>query len=239
MKKTITLLAFLFVTITNAQNWDKEKITGNGNQITITRTTESYDKISTAGSFNIELVSGKEGNITIKGDENIINHIVTEVNGNELKIYFEKNKSYNYKEQITILVPFEEISEISFIGSGKMITKNAITANSFEAKMAGSGDCYLEINAKKITAKIAGSGVLKISGTTDELEAKVAGSGDLNCAKLSTKNADVGVAGSGSLEVNCTNNLKAGVAGSGSIQYIGKPKFIEKNIVGSGDITSY
>ena len=31
MKKTITLLAFLFVAITNAQNWDKEKITGNGN----------------------------------------------------------------------------------------------------------------------------------------------------------------------------------------------------------------
>ena len=49
-----------------------------------------------------------------------------------------------------ITIPFEEISEISFAGSGNMITKNAINATDFEAKMAGSGDCTLEINAKNI-----------------------------------------------------------------------------------------
>ena len=154
MRKLTVLLALISISIANAQNWDKEKVKGNGVQTTITRTTESYDKISTGGSFNVELVSGKEGTITIKGDENIISHIVTEVIGNELKVYFEKNRSYNYKQDITITIPFEEISEISFAGSGNMITKNAINATDFEAKMAGSGDCTLEINAKNRAVKI-------------------------------------------------------------------------------------
>lgn len=238
MRKLTVLLALISISIANAQ-WNKEKIKGNGVQATITRTTEPYDKISTGGSFNIELVSGKEGTITIEGDENIINHIVTEVVGNELKVHFEKDRSYNYKQDITITIPFEEISEISFAGSGNMVTKNAINATDFEAKMAGSGDCTLEINAKNIIAKMAGSGNLKLSGTTNELEAKTAGSGDLNCTKLSSENANVAVAGSGSLEVNCTNNLIAKVAGSGNIQYKGKPKTIDSNVAGSGDISSF
>jgi hypothetical protein len=239
MRKLTVSLVLISISIASAQNWDKEKVKGNGVQTTITRTTESYDNISTGGSFNVELVSGKEGTITIKGDENIISHIVTEVIGNELKVYFEKNRSYDYKQDITITIPFEEISEISFAGSGNMITKNAINATDFEAKMAGSGDCALEINVKNIVAKIAGSGNLKLSGTAENLEAKTAGSGDLNCTKLVSQNADVAVAGSGSLEVNCTNNLIAKVAGSGSIQYKGKPQSMDKNIIGSGDISSF
>jgi hypothetical protein len=237
MRKLTVLLALIIISIASAQNWDIEKVKENGVQTTITRTTESYDKISTGGSFNVELVSGNEGTITIKGDENIISHIVTEVIGSELKVYFEKNRSYNYKQDITITIPFEDISEISFAGSGNMITKNAINATDFEAKMAGSGDCALEINAKNIVAKIAGSGNLKLSGTAENVEAKTAGSGDLNCTKLVSQNADVAVAGSGSLEVNCTNNLIAKVTGSGNIQYKGNPKIIDSNVAGSGDIS--
>jgi hypothetical protein len=239
MRKLTVLLALISISIASAQNWDIEKVKENGVQTTITRTTESYDKISTGGSFNVELVLGKEGTITIQVDENIISHIVTEVIGNELKVYFEKNRSYDYKQDITITIPFEEISEISFAGSGNMITKNAINATDFEAKMAGSGDCALEINVKNSVAKRAGSGNLKLSGTAENLEAKTAGSGDLNCTKLVSQNADVAVAGSGSLEVNCTNNLIAKVAGSGSIQYKGKPQSMDKNIIGSGDISSF
>lgn len=237
MRKLTVLLALITISIVNAQNWNKEKVRENGIQTTINRATESYDKIATAGSFNVELVSGKEGTINIKGDENIINYIVTEVIDNELKVYFKKNKSYNYKQEITIIIPFEEISEISFTGSGNMVTKKVINATNFAIKMAGSGNCIFEINAKNIVANIAGSGNLQLLGATDELEAKTAGSGDLNCDKLISQNADVAVAGSGSLEVNCTNNLIAKVAGSGNIRYKGKPKTIDTKVAGSGDIS--
>ncbi|GAA4058683.1 head GIN domain-containing protein [Flavobacterium chungnamense] len=237
MRKLTVLLALISISIANAQNWDKEKVKGNGVQTTITRTTESYDKISTGDSFNVELVSGKEGTITIKGDENIISHVVTEIIGNELKVYFEKDRSYNYKQDITITIPFEEISEIWFTGSGNLITKDVINAKDFDVKMTGSGNCELEINAKKVDAKFTGSGNLKLSGLTSELEAKTAGSGNLNCIKLTSENANVAVAGSGSLEVNCTNNLIAKVAGSGNIQYKGNPKIIDSNVAGSGDIS--
>jgi hypothetical protein len=239
MRKLVLLAAIISISITNAQNWNGEKIKGNGVQATITRTTESYDEISAGGSFKVELVAGKEGTITISGDENIINHIVTEVKGSTLQIGFEKNKSYSYHSNIVITVPFEEIRAVSFAGSGEIVTKDTITANNFEANLTGSGDGDITVNTKNLTTSLTGSGDLKISGTTDELEAKVAGSGDLSCTKLIAQNADVSVAGSGDLKVNCTNKLKASVAGSGNIHYKSKPETIDSKVSGSGDITSY
>jgi hypothetical protein len=238
MRKLTVLVALISISIANAQNWKQEKVKGNGVQTTITKTTESYDKISTGGSFYVELVLGKEGTITIQGDENIISQIVTEVIGNELKVYFEKNRSYNYKQDITITIPFEKISALSFAGSGNLIGKDVINASDFEVKMTGSGDCSLEINAKNVDAKFTGSGNLKLSGTAENLEAKTAGSGNLNCTKLVSQNADVAVAGSGRLEVNCTNKLIAKVAGSGNIQYNGNPKIIDSKVAGSGEISA-
>lgn len=69
MKKSILILALLCLTISNAQKL--KKIKGNQKNISISRTTTSYEKISVSGSFNVKLISGKEGNISIKGDENL------------------------------------------------------------------------------------------------------------------------------------------------------------------------
>jgi len=58
MKKTTLLLALLFVTMANAQKWDKKKVAGNGNETTITRTTSDYDEISVGGPLKVDFVSG-------------------------------------------------------------------------------------------------------------------------------------------------------------------------------------
>lgn len=238
MQKLSVLLAIFTLSIANAQSWDNEKIKGNGVTTTVTRTTQNYDKIAVQGSFNVELIAAKEGTITINGDENLMEYLITEVVDQELKIYFKKNLNYSYRSTIKITVPFEEINEVSLTGSGEMVTKNTINATNFEVKMTGSGECVLQINAQKTIAKFTGSGNLELSGTTDELEAKTAGSGAMNCFKLASQNVNATVAGSGDLEVNCSNNLIAKVAGSGTIKYSGNPKTTDTKVSGSGEIIS-
>ena len=240
MKKTAILVAFLFISIANAQNWDKEKIKGNGKDTTITRTTYEYDEIAVGGPFKVELVSGKEGVITIKGDENLLGYIKTDVEGTKLKIQIDNNVSLKYGERnIAITIPFEKISKISFAGSGSIHNKDVINAENFEIKLAGSGDGNFQVNSINLKIALAGSGDLKVTGTAKELEAKIAGSGDLDCSKIDAENAEVAVAGSGDLKVNCIKNLTASVAGSGTIYYKEKPESMDKKIVGSGDIIRY
>jgi hypothetical protein len=56
-----------------------KKIKGNGKRVTVNRTTSTYDGFAVGGSFNIILVKGNEGKITIEGEENIIPFIETEI----------------------------------------------------------------------------------------------------------------------------------------------------------------
>lgn len=238
-KKLTVLIALISISIASAQNWKNEKIKESGIKTTITRTTTTYDAISAIGSFKVALVSGKEGNITIDGDENIISHIVTEVENNTLIVRFDKNKNYTYKSSITITIPFEEISSVSFGGSGEIETKNTITATNFNIAFTGSGEGNFDISATRLKTTLSGSGEIEIKGEVKELEETVSGSGEIDSSKLITTNANVIVTGSGEIKVNCTTFLEAKVAGSGTIKYKSKPQSVDKVITGSGEIIAY
>lgn len=238
MKKIILITALLCVSISSAQNWGNNKIKGNKKEVTVTRTTEDYDEISTGGSFSIELVSGKEGTITITGDENLLDLIITKVENKRLKIYIERGTWFDIRgERIKITVPFEKISKIDFGGSGKITTKNPINSDSLEINASGSGESKIDANTKSLVAVLSGSGNLDVSGSTTDITIKLSGSGEIDSSAIKSENASALLSGSGNIEINCTNDLVAKISGSGNIIYSGNPKTVEKKVSGSGNIT--
>lgn len=238
MKKSILLTALLFC-VAFSYAGDKS-IRGNGKITTTTRSTSDYDAIACAGQFDYILVAGTEGKITLEGEENLLQYIITEVKDNKLVIKTEKNinlKPSNNKT-IKITIPFKDISEVSLAGSGDLWNEDVITATNLEIALAGSGDVVLNIEASNTEGKIAGSGDLTLKGSTNKLVAKVAGSGDFHGFDLQSNHTDVSVAGSGDAKVVCNESLKARVAGSGDIEYRGNPKTEDTKVAGSGSISN-
>ena len=242
MKKTLALLSALSMLLSNAQDWKgREKVKGNGKEITISKTTTEYDGIEAGGFFDVELVSGKEGNIKIKGEENLLEFINVEVNNNLLKIYIDKKKQLecSNNKKIVITVPFDKIDTLKFSGSGDVYTQTKISGPSLELKLTGSGNMKIDTDATKVAASLVGSGDILLSGKTTDLDLNLTGSGDIDSKTLLANNAKAKVAGSGDIKVNSTGKLSATVSGSGNIQYKGKPESLDKVVSGSGSITSY
>ncbi len=234
MKKSILLLvAVLLASTTFAQ-----KIKGNGNVTTITRTTSDYDAIKCAGSFDYILVAGTEGNITIEGESNLLEYIITEVKDNKLIVKTKKkiNLSPSWNKTIKITIPFKDISAVSLAGSGDLWNEDKITATDLKVALAGSGDLVLDIETSSVKGAIAGSGDLTLKGNTNDLEASVTGSGDFHGFGLQANNTTVSVAGSGDAEVVSNKTLKARVTGSGDIEYRGNPEKEDTKVAGSGSI---
>ena len=237
MKKTITVitLSLLFVSAINAQNWGNKKIKGNGNVISETRNTEDYDGIKCAGSMDFILVSGTEGKITIEGDSNLLEYIMTEVKNGNLIIKVKKGINLSSSKTIRITIPFQDINAISLAGDGDLKNKDTIKSNDLSVSLAGSGDIKLNVKTNTIKCAIAGSGDMTCNGDTNDLEVKVAGSGDFHGFDLQAENTDVAVAGSGDAKVVSNRALKARVAGSGDIVYKGSPEKDAK-VAGSGSV---
>jgi Putative auto-transporter adhesin, head GIN domain len=241
MKKSIKLLviSFLFVFNTaNSQSWFGKKIKGNGNVVTEKRSTTEYDEIRLSGSFDVNLVVGKEGEIVVQAEENLLPYIKVEVEGNQLKIYQEKDVNLQSSRSKTILitVPFDKISAIALSGSGDVNSKNPIKTTYFVATLSGSGNINLEFDADSIETKLSGSGDIILKGTTNKLISKTSGSGDVSANKLNAKEVECGISGSGTINVFCTESLKARISGSGDIFYYGNPKISDTKVSGSGTI---
>ncbi|MBN4085361.1 DUF2807 domain-containing protein [Flavobacteriaceae bacterium AH-315-B10] len=241
MNKSIVLLAALMITtVTQAQWWGNEKVKGNGNMTTETRTTGDYDGIKCAGSMDYILVAGAEGKIKIEGEENLLKHIITEVKNGNLIVKVEKgvNLRPSWNKTIKITIPFKDISSVSLAGSGDLWNEDLITSNDFDVSLAGSGDVILNIEATSVEGSLAGSGDLTIKGNTNKLTVKLAGSGDIHAFGLQSNHTVVSVAGSGDIQVVSNVSLKARVSGSGDIEYRGKPSKEDTKVSGSGSISN-
>lgn len=240
MKRTLTItLAFLTIAISNAQ-WKRVK--GNGNTVTIERSVGDYNRVALAGWFDVELVDGNEGELTLTGESNLLEYIKTEVKDGKLTIKQRKGvnlKPSNWNEGILIVVPVESINGVSLSGSGDIVGKTTLKSDNFKTSISGSGDITLQVEAKSVDASMSGSGDIRLSGNTTDFEVSVSGSGDIRAYDLEADFVDAQVSGSADIKVTAKEMLKARVSGSGDISFKGNPKKIDTKSSGSGDISSY
>lgn len=239
MKKSALLgIALCIMAGANAQ-WGK-KIKGNGNMVDMERTTRDYDAVAVSGFFDVEIVAGTEGKIIVKAEENLQEYIITEVENGTLVIKTEKGVNLSPSSGnrgILITVPVDEIESVALSGSGDIVGKTLLKANSFKASLSGSGDIQLEVECEEVTASMAGSGDMNLKGETGSFNVKISGSGDIEAYGLNAREVDANISGSADIKVTVNELLRARVSGSGNIQYRGNPAKIDSKATGSGDIS--
>lgn len=235
----LTSLVLFFIGCTNAQ-WNRT-IKGNGKETTETRSVDPYDILSVHGNMDITLVEGSEGNITLKGEENILEYIeVTNTNG-KLRIKTKDNINIrpSSKKGIYIEVPIQEVSKILLSGSGEISGKLTLKTEKLKLSVSGSGDIKIAADATAIKATISGSGDINISGKAAEFDASVTGSGDIDAAQLSVAQATANITGSGDIKIHAKDQLTVKIVGSGDVKVNKDVTTINKKVVGSGEISKY
>lgn len=239
--KKITLLSLVLCTVAVNAQWGK-RIKGNGKTVSIERSVGEYDAIAVAGWFDVILVDGSEGELKLKGEENLLEYIITEVKDGKLVIKTKKGvnlKPSNWNSGIYVTVPVESIEMVSLSGSGDIVGETTLKSDKFKTSLSGSGDVTLDIEATSIDASMSGSGDIDLTGNARDLDVSISGSGDIKAYALKAENVYAQVSGSADIKVTATESIKARVSGSGDISYKGNPKKIDTKTSGSGDISSY
>ncbi len=236
MKKATTLaLTLLLVTGCDAQ----KRIKGNGNFVTIERTTNDYDGISVSGFYEVELVDGQEGNLTLKGEDNILDYIKTEVKGNTLNIKSRDNTNLSPSrgEGVFITIPVDEIDKIRLSGSGKFVGKKILKTDDLDIQISGSRNIDLGIDANHVSVMTSGSSNIQLKGTTETLKVRSSGSSNVKANDLETDEATFELSGSSDVETTVNESLTSRVSGSANIRYRGNPKKLDSKISGSGRVS--
>jgi hypothetical protein len=234
--KTIKLLSFcaIVVLLATTSCADSFNVKGNGIEVTEGRITPNFDKVKSAGSFDVHITKGDILEVIINAEENIIPYIETHVSGNELHI--ETRGMHNIKNRLPmeIYITTPSLDGIKQSGSG-IITTDYFYTNHFDISISGSGFISTAVEAEQVDASISGSGKLELSGIANNSDFRISGSGKIDSYNLSLQNCKAKVSGSGSMWINAEQNIQATISGSGNVFYYGSPS-IESHISGSGNV---
>ncbi|QEC75989.1 head GIN domain-containing protein [Mucilaginibacter ginsenosidivorax] len=242
--KTLSKILLIAALITGTAGYTIAKTntpTDEVTQNTEDRHLSGFTSVSVAGSFDVVITQGATESVKVQAPSDVISRIITEVEGNTLKIYTKSDNDWHWfdggHKKVMIYVSIKEVNGVSLSGSGDVSFREGLRAGSFRLKLTGSGDVSGKLWVKNLDVNLAGSGDIKISGTADNSNISVAGSGDYTARDLTTNTASVRVAGSGDARVNVSQKLEASVVGSGDVYYTGSVKSVSSSKIGSGDVS--
>ncbi len=211
----VTAALILALAAPASAGWFGSKgIKGSGERVTVQRDLDNFSRIRSSGSFDVTITIGEPQNITVTYDDNLVEYVLTEVDGQTLHIYSDESVSSRKSCDIQITVP--SLTDVKVSGSGDFeIT--GLKGEIFEYEVSGSGD-------------------LDVSGEVEEVTIEISGSGDVDARDLRAKRAYVEISGSGDVSVWAEELFDGEIAGSGDIAYYGNPKKVSRHVAGSGDI---
>ena len=234
-----TLAVFVLAALVLAPQAYAQKVKGNGNLVNKTRQVGSFSQIGVGGSFDVELIKGSEGKIEISVESNLEPYLITEVDGDKLKIKWKKNTNIRTTKTTKVKVYFKALNGVALAGAGDISSKDVLEAETMKIAIAGSGDIVLPIKATEAKAAISGSGDIELSGSADQFRGAIAGSGDIKAFGLQVEKSEVKISGSGDVEINVQSELVARISGSGDIVYKGQPRIEDIKVSGSGSVSSH
>jgi cytoskeletal protein CcmA (bactofilin family) len=257
MKNRIALVLSGIVLLTaNSCLEDFLFVNGSGHIETELRRPGSFDRIDNTTSFDIIYRKADTSAVSITTDDNILDHIVTEVCNNRLEIRTRPlGVILDCSKHPVIIVTSPRIDEANLSGSGSL-TADKISGNSVSVKLSGSGNINVDsINCTNLTAMISGSGdisvkyaicthsdisasgsgIISVAGKCDTEHARISGSGKIDGRYFLVNSADLSISGSGDVYGNVKDYLNATISGSGDIYLYGNPRIDQKRS-GSGKI---
>lgn len=213
-------------------------VPGSGEIVTEKRDVRNYSRVvfSAPGELTIEQ-NGQEG-LVIEADDNLLQYIKTNVQGDVLYISVEPNVINLYPSQtIRYSLDVDTLTHVTLNGSGEIHAGNLVASN-LDFDLNGSGNIFvaaLKTQATKLD--LDGSGEYRLDSLmTGQLTALLNGSGDIVMQEALVKTAEIAIDGSGTLRVTdvIADTLNMKIDGSGDSALKGEVNHQTIAIYGSG-----
>ena len=231
-----------------------EGIKGSGVLQTEQRPIAAFTRIDTSSVVKLEWQADQEPNLEVTGEDNLLEHLVTEVRGDTLKIYFKKNVEPT--KDVVVKAASPGIDGLSGSGATQSTLKG-VHSDQFKLSLSGVSQCTISGEAKALSLECSGASVLKgdqleagsatvaTSGTaTAELQAKglrsvqASGSSHVTVGQVSTKDLKIDLSGTGQCTVSGqVNQLTIQASGAAAVHAAGlKAQSVQVGISGSSSV---
>jgi hypothetical protein len=210
-------------------------VRGNGNVESIDREiSPNFDEIRVSRGLDVYLTQSDEVGINVEADENLHDIIVTEVEGNILKIYADENISF--AKERTVHVNFTDVNRISASSGSDVWSTNTIRADDLELSTSSGADMELDIDVNVADCSSSSGSDLRVSGNANKVFADASSGSDIKAGSLKTNKAEARASSGADITVNTSDKLYTKATSGGDIKYYGNPDKVSKKDGVSGSV---
>jgi hypothetical protein len=221
-------------------SWD------NGPRVVKSRPLKGFDKISIMGSPSVYYFQADTYHVSVKGPEEVVKKIVTDVEDGTLIIRNKGkigifNVSVGDMGDVSVHVGSPDLTSVSLSGSGDFVCESDLDTDEMQISLRGSGDITFDkIICDNCVTELIGSGDIQVK-CLEAITSNVTlvGSGDMEVSQWNVRDTDISLRGSGDVTVHFGKGCKrvdCQLTGSGDICLDGEVEQMNKHKNGSGDI---
>ena len=171
---SVALAAAVVVLAVDRHNGSTTRV-GSGHAIAVARTTGTFRGVDLRGTGAVFVRVGPKTSVVVRGDDNIVPLLRTEVVGGTLVI--TDHGSYRTNTPLTISVTTPTLTNAALDGTGRLDLQGA--APSLDLRLAGTGILDArDVPAESVRALMAGTGTIHVTARRI-LDANVSGTGSI------------------------------------------------------------
>ncbi|MCO6175574.1 DUF2807 domain-containing protein [Flavobacterium sp. NRK F10] len=235
-KVIILILIGILMNSCTKFNSNFQSVSGNGNVVTVNRTiTEPFTAIKAKTGLQVIVKQSPDQSITIEADENLQDHIFTEVKEGCLEVYSDANIRKSSAKKVYITLP--ELTELSSSSGANVTSANTFHCKTIDFDSSSGSNLNFSVEAQKIDCESSSGSTMKLNGQTVSLETDSSSGSSMNLENLVAQNVDSEASSGSSTHVNPTENLKADASSGASITYVSQPKRITTDKSSGGSVS--
>ena len=234
MKRPLIQIAgiLLLMLLVQAQNCLEKD---HGPEVKVTREIKPFTSIEVSDGIDVFLSQGAAGPLVVEAQERLVDDLITETEGDVLKIYFDRSISFVRKARVYVTVP--EILKINTSGGSDLEAERVIRGKELVIESSGGSDIRIEVDVTNLGIKASGGSDIYISGKAEQLVARTSGGSDLHGFDLTVHRAKLESSGGSDIKIHVLDALTAMASGGSDIIYRGNPSEVKIESSSSSDVT--
>lgn len=201
-------------------------LSGNGNVVSTTRTvSENFDTIEAKTGITVVIEQSNNVSIKAKTDENLQEHLKTEVSNGVLSIYFDEN--INTTKERTVYVSAPTLRKISSSSGAYVESVSTIKSENLDLKSSSGSEINLSVNSKNLSCDSSSGSKITANGKSENLRSESSSGSSIVLNELEVANAVCKSSSGSSTKVSPIESLDADASSGSSIKYYSTPKQIK------------
>lgn len=210
-------------------------VVGSRNVTTETRTISSdFTGIKVSQGIDVQLTQDNDVNLSVEMDDNLHEILVTEVNDDILKIYFDENVSKRKASIIYLTMP--KISSIKTSSGAEVNSQNTLKVNELLVDASSGSEIELRVEANSIESESSSGSEIALKGTCQSLIADASSGSEIDANELMAETVNAKASSGSDIDVHATKSITAKASSGGSIDCEGNPKNKEIKKSSGGDV---